>query len=673
MVKLTGAFVVVAALMGAIFCGFFANAETVTTTTTDFSYLTDVSGAFVGDTEDIETDYNPASNLTGYSVFPPGTDGVDRIPGISYREANPNSYWIQTSTGAAKTLTIDLTAVKDRASIGAGYANVVYDGQTVKDSDRPIISGEWGLLNAEIKTLAKVGLTTHYAPYGINLGAYVTALKSVYKDKTGSDLGDGLLYLSFPGGDAAGYPGFAANPSWEQSSDRGLLVSLTYSAVSASAVVDPSTFTVTLDGSTYNLEQVVVIWGGTIQSSSTSPGTTATMQVIAGTESRTSYIDPRAGVTPESATVTTTEIVREVTKSSAISGMFAYPRTGGEYFAYDKVYFEGNFVFGVQIVMASNGYYGIGIFTTDFGDPSGPTSGTTAKQYTGSIGYGEFANVFWSWSGSSSVSISSGSSKGLPTDYPSSYSDTISVGYSESTVSSVSTAHRYEGARKDYTLMTEIKDVTHNQISRVLDTSTSLDTAVTSTTVVESTKTYTATYWSNGYSNVSLSALLRAPSASLSSVWKLTDDKGTEYEFPISAVTAGARTTWTVDGADAGQYPAVILIWDIHDGKITLSVQRVTLFSDMLTYTPIGNPVVLTTHGFTGTSISGIVFDTSTPEFTHEIIGTTVLIPNGGLYINNGVFTPSEKFPEVGILKFKVISVAHKGDSMTIRPSEEEE
>lgn len=673
MVRLTGAFVVVLSLMAAILGGYCLNAETVTTSATDYTYITDVSGAFDGSKADIVTDYNPSSNLTGYSVFQPGTQGVDSVPGISYKEANPNSYYIQTASGTAKNLSVTLTSNKASAASGAGYATLTYSGTVSASGDRPIIEGPWGQYNAEIRTQMDVGGQLHYAPVGITLDSYLNALKSIYKSSSGSDLPSGKIYISFPGGDAAGYPGFVADQSFDYQTTRPTgTISVGYSAVSPNIVVDQQAHNVEMNGAVYNTSQIRIVWGGTTDLTSRDLATTAEMALVVGADTVTSYVDPRAGVTAIPVTSTVSEIVREVSDSTDAYGFFSYPKySSSERIVYQTVTMNGQFVFSVNILIASNGYYIIGIFDKDI-EPTRPVGGI--QTYEGNIQSNQNINVFWKWSGTSSISFAVTATTGTPTAYPSSYSDvydlkapatlqTVSAGFWTNVSDRLMSDNRPN--------VTEIYDGTHSTKSSVNNSATTLNTSQVTTKVVETTTEYTTTYWSNGYKNASLSVLFKAPTSATTSQWVFSDEKGTTYTYTISASVVGSRTDWTVDGSDLGQYPAMVLTWTVSDGKVTLFAQRVSSFSDFLNYKTMGEPVPVSSKSFDGKYIASFALDSSAPQFLHEVVDTKVIIENGGEYIVDGVFRPMDKFPEVRNWSFKIVSVAHPGDSMTVTPTEE--
>lgn len=95
-------------LVAAIFGGFLLNAETVTTCSTEWDYVTNVAGAFEGDKSDLHVDYDPSSNVTGWSTVAGFNDGL--LSGVEYRPSSPNTYFIVTDAPAPVPDTITITA-----------------------------------------------------------------------------------------------------------------------------------------------------------------------------------------------------------------------------------------------------------------------------------------------------------------------------------------------------------------------------------------------------------------------------------------------------------------------------------------------------------------------------------------------------------------------------------
>ena len=58
----------IVAISAVMLLGYFANVEDVTTQRTDYNYVTDVAGAYDGQRGQLDIDYDPSANLTGWST-----------------------------------------------------------------------------------------------------------------------------------------------------------------------------------------------------------------------------------------------------------------------------------------------------------------------------------------------------------------------------------------------------------------------------------------------------------------------------------------------------------------------------------------------------------------------------------------------------------------------------
>lgn len=103
-----GAGLLAVGLFIAIMGGFLLNAQTVTTCSTEWEYVTDISAAFQGEKSDLDVDYDPASNVTGWSTSPGYNNGL--VAGVDYLPASPNTYFVVTDAPPAVADTITITA-----------------------------------------------------------------------------------------------------------------------------------------------------------------------------------------------------------------------------------------------------------------------------------------------------------------------------------------------------------------------------------------------------------------------------------------------------------------------------------------------------------------------------------------------------------------------------------
>ena len=145
-----GVIILILAIIVSTAGGFLANTTQNTACATDFTYVTDVAGAFSGKQGNIEIEHNPVQNITGYSIYSP--DSVEfknsTSSGIDYSPANsPNGYWIQERTGEPETQTLTISHNRSYNSSGAGQVTYNFGSGT---SPTSTISEDWGWNSSEM-------------------------------------------------------------------------------------------------------------------------------------------------------------------------------------------------------------------------------------------------------------------------------------------------------------------------------------------------------------------------------------------------------------------------------------------------------------------------------------------------------------------------------------------
>lgn len=117
-----GVICVILALTISILGGYLLNAESVITCESEYTYVTDVAGAFKGGTGDIETAYNPTANITGWGVTPEFNKGY--LQGVNFVPASPNAYFVYGDgsgppQAVTDTITISVITVDNAPKISA--------------------------------------------------------------------------------------------------------------------------------------------------------------------------------------------------------------------------------------------------------------------------------------------------------------------------------------------------------------------------------------------------------------------------------------------------------------------------------------------------------------------------------------------------------------------------
>lgn len=646
-----GAILIIIAVTISGIGGFVLNAEDVTSCNTDMRYITDVAGAFSGTNADIEIDYNPQTNLTGYSVFSPtSTDiTVNTIHGINYTKTNANGYWIQENIGNVSNSIVTLTNNKSTSVQNPGTASIQWDNHTATDVT---IEEKYGLTGNTV-TQITIGDLTFSRVVAIPLSSYMSTYFGTWNTDNVS--------LSFAN-TSNSFPCFIVGAGWnDHRVGNGMTgyysYEITYTGLATEIKANPTTATATINGSDYSYSDIMVVWGG--------ESTVATMNVYIGAAATTYYVDPSQGVQPTSVHTSNLEIVTTTSNSQAVSGTIGAatsPPMG------NTITVEGEITlwFGVDssILSVKVLEYKIERYTQQGhlyinGEDKGLTKGS----------------LTWSWTLSDSTHFHY--------SYTKNTDDVVNVTLDVSGLSQ-SSIQEYGGVTKvdctmsqdNYTSgsnarssMNIISNDTAGTTNTVISSDNSFSTVTTSTHTETVTRDYDTTYWQNGYHNTSVSMLI--PKA---------NNVGNSFNIWTMGVSSTSATgvnvdyengTWTLNvGSDfnCGNWPAIMVYMEIVEGKLEVSVVPVQSFTNYLDYTLVQNIkyTVYTSSNSDYKYIAYLSFPTTDTQFYHEIVDTVVLLEGGGLYTQDGMFSPAISFPNDTLIEFKVMSAAHFGDSMTI-------
>ena len=643
-----GILVVVLALLFSIFGGFLLNAEDKTVCTTDYEYITDVSGAFSGSGSDIKVDYDPETNVTGYSVFSPlSTETTtNTIHGINYTTTNANGYWIQENKGNTSSKALIITNNKSPTSNTSGQAAVDVDGTT----QNVTIEKEWGLYNSEVKTQMTISNYTFYRVAGISMASLMDAIGVL-------DTDNAYISVSNPTND---YPCFIANAGFNvhmegSGTDRYVANEVTYTDAGWQIKLDPSTNTVILNGSPYSYSDITFVWG-------TATNLSANATLLIGATSETKYINPVNGVQPTSVHSTHTVVTQTTSKATTITGEIKVTQGGwsdgtvsvtidggstSQLFRYEVRNQPGNI-----ILFMINGSWKI------------PASTTTDLTL-----YYKFSMDDFDW-----VYLWYNKSMTEP------YSERIYVGVIPTGAASIDGVNATMEHHQSGTASNTITDNTHNT-SSTGSGNVYLNTVVTTTQSETITDEFTTTYWANGYKNTKLAMLVKAPSIPLENEYVFNYAlKGGNYHADTITLNYDGNTWYVslneLDALNVGKWPGIMLNMEIISGVPFYYIEPVSNFVTFQDYVRLGNSYQIvdptwSIDNYQAISMDYITFDDTDSQYMyHEIIKTTVLLSGGGLYIQDGRFSPSTSFPNDLINQFRVMSAAHVGDSMTVTTSE---
>lgn len=646
-----GVLIVVLALMFSIFGGFILNAEDKTVCTTNFDYVTDIAGAFTGAGSDISVDYNPATNITGYSVFSPVSDEIttNTIHGINYTTTNANGFWIQENTGNTTSKALKFTNNKGPAVVGTGQ------GTLTIDNGSPInitIGDGWGFDTPELKTDITVDGFTVHRVVGVGLPALMAAIGTL-------DTNNAYISVNGP---INSYPCFIANAEFKSHDvgygpSRYVSNEVTYSDASWQIKLNPLTYSAEINGTNYGFSDITFVWGDSVNFE-------ANATLFIGANSVTRYVDPVYGVQPIAIHGSNTVITQTTSKSTSIQGAFSVTKgTGSAVSGNASVTLEGGRnipLFDFTIINSrSEGFISV-------------SGGAVDATVNPPNDYG----FTWQWSTSDMNWVYIWAN--TPMSEP--YSARIYVNvesYGNDLIEGVNTSINRTGGAG--TPSNTIYDLTNN-VGNSGAGNVYLNTVVTTTHSETQTYNYTDTYWANGYGNTALSMLIKAPSTTLTDNYTFTYalKGGSSID---DTLTISYDNTWSVgvndlDSMNVGKWPALMITMRLVDNVPFYFIEPVSKFVSFQDYIKLGNSYSITDPNWTienheAISMNYITFsDTDSTYMYHEIVNTTVLLIGGGLFVQDGTFSPAISFPEDKIIQFKVMSAAHVGDSMTVTTSE---
>ena len=657
-----GAVIVMIALIGSVLGGFILNAEDVASCNTDMRYITDIAGAFSGDKGDIEVDYNPPENLTGYTVFNPTstTQTTNMIHGINYKTTGANGYWMDTDDGNSTSDVLTFTNNKPAGSSQSGTATMHYGSINTPDATLTIGS-VYALDVSEAKTQIITNSITHTRVAAVSLADIIQNYPALNTNKVILTANDSVN----------AYPGFVANSDIEISTQetgigRYVQALVTYENINSTVSFNPRTGTAVMGGQTYATNEIMFVWGE-------SNVTIATINMVIGSSGDTVYLDPVGGVQPTSVHQTASVIVETTTYADSVTVQINTPDplSVGSIAAQAA---NGNIAFTLDsdTINISYSIYnqpGDAVMIYLNGTPYAPFSGSA-----NTIGF----RLTWEDSNPDNIYVEI--YEGIAIVRTLNISTPISTPHTVCQ-SATATISDYGGRASSQNVTATITNNTVQRSTQLTGNGTlnmsMLETTYETQTIVMD---YTTTYWTNlkktsditQYSgDTKLSMLFKKPTTADTDTFIVHLKSTTDTYIPIS-VTIGYNTAWIINGTSYGNWPAIMIHFVVSDGKIVLSVQPVNTFVNFTDYTLIDRTYSTATYDSitNARSIQYMEFQNTDQDWMyHEIVDTTVLLVGGGLYIQNGIFNLKNSFPNDELSAFRLTAAAHAGESMTIRPT----
>ena len=700
-----GAIIIIIAIVGTVFGGFMLNVNNVYGCTTNYKYITDVAGAFSGTSADMEVDYNPLANVTGYSVYDPiqGGGALDLVHGINYistKASESSGYWIQTITGDATEYNVTLFSETNSTSAQMYYGDKTATIQQVEyaghfyESTLPMVMSQYSNLEVAGRTVVGINLISVYD--------YLTALK-----QCGVDVGN-ISKLNFTTGSSTdGYPGFMGHVSYRDELHPGIIpvkdyifTAGTYSSyIIIHPNIDPATgelsqTTCDINGETLGAGDVYIAWGirDIIK--------TLDLNGSSGGEITNDYIDPSQGVQPVTEHVTRTAMVQEdvygtkyswgaqfnFTNMNIAEGTIDYTyydETGAEHtetwarwtvtkparnpdvWDVQVIIFPGTILLGTIDVSSVEYKGGIVLepgFSVDLSTGEWSSFGIMTSEGSDDTWLGPYCELIPS--GKTYISPPKGAVAKMTSTLPTSQKGHGSYPLQDATCSIDGQARSTSSNDQTFTVETHM--------------------------MIYHTKTVTydtdVSYWYNGYDVASATLIVPKTLFDGSSplgkdVFRIfwnTADRGYLY----SDVTIELKSDgWYVNGIQIGNWPAVsVKIYRDLAGSPYLGVVPVMTFNNFMDYKtmdiseiPIGLSVVdgdgNTVDDYTLTSFKMLKWDCNQATHRHEVVDTVLFLPSGGLYTQDGVFNQAQSFPGDLMVKLRIMSAVHVGEGMTITNS----
>ena len=611
----------------AVMGGYILNADTISTCSTEWEYVTDVGVAFQGDDSDMDVSYNPIENIIGWSY----TDSYNnkRISGVDFGETTATNTY-RAVTGDAETVgyTLSLTATD-------------YDGDTPNPAYLAQITGfpsysgnmpsEFGLANTEAVTMFRAGLD------GYQAGVFAIPLSDLARIVPDYE----RLYTLELDVTMSGVTPCIASVDINTSVGYYTHIDRTYRVVyenvyakaySDTAVIHCKEAFVDFGGTNLSLDNAYLIWGYA-QFNSTSPyDADVDVSLTATFESPWAYVDPAAGVVPVYGSYET--VVMQSTNhptSSSPSMTISFEDSG---LATGTISADGVEI-AAWIGNAEQSAHVVSVT---------PTGG----QQVVASGSG--------LSGSIEVSVSSGL-------FTFSFAgDTATYQASATAFSTMSVSIEVTGTLP-WVVEIEKDDGTATRFSGSSSRSDMVaDLSYVTYTSTPTTVSYSTVYWYNGKSeqNAQVRLALTADSLPASNTFLF---RGPDGNTSLN-IRCDLDGVWTVGGVNVGKWTGIELT--VGFGQAT--VLPISQFRNFLDYEVVGTETVVVSQGAVGggTIVSIAVDEPSSGSSLRMcVVSTIVRILKGGLYLQDGVLDMGAAFPSSEALSIMIGSAAIMGESIS--------
>lgn len=643
-----GAMLIALGIFVSIMGGFILNAETVTVCETEWEYVTDVDAAFQGDRSDIDVEYSPGSNVTGWSYLDEYNEGW--ISGVGYTEARRvNEYAAYSGANAQAEYSVSLSADDVDGSTGSKSFSFTFSPSGPTGSYA--MPEGWGLSNSLAMT------EFSYGGYAVQ-GAFAAPLDAIVRNIPGlSESASAELQISSP---LSGYPCFAVVESKVSRGEfqhgglyyTGALASQTATAHATAATYLSAENAVMLGGARYPAADVLVVWGQAQWEGSGTHSDSMSMRVVTQTPQGRVYVDPAFGVVPAPGTYTTYDVVyTETPGSSSGSLSVSLSRPSGMSLATAsgsvRAQEEGGQPYDVlswQFVAAANG---VTHTIVTLAGAENPVDSETSD------GLGSIALAFSS--GSMSVSVN-GSQIGTVQIQAGivAFSGSVAFpngGYTQAAVS-------IEGVRGD-----------GSSDSFQGGGQWEIGMGYRSAAATQTDHQYLESYWRNGYDNVSVAIAFHSASSDRRyiSLSAYGDSSAQDIAFTVIHDSGGWYIEHIEDHralgvTEIGRWPGI----EVEVSGDGLTVRPLGSFTSFLDYVAIDAPTHIATRSI-GT-INAVMADgtNGNGEISLLVVRTVTRIADGGLFMQGATLDVASQFPSAQMVSLTLRSAVRAGDSITV-------
>lgn len=625
----------------AIMGGYLLNAETVPSCVTEWDYVTDISGAFQGDKSDMDVEYNPISNVTGYSYLDEYNEGW--ISGVRYATSDyTNAYPVYVDRQVANlAATVTSTGYDGRSTPGFSIASSL----TIT-GDQP---DGFGLRNGEAVTMF------YHGEYVVQ-GAFAVPLSKVLEACHGTDYAEIVLTLT----SASGYPCFAevskstAIGTWRHLPGSATLTSAitTVTALNSAdtAKAFPQSGTVTIGSRNVPVADVLLVFGQAQYNGAGDYTDSVSIAMVASVSTDPEYMDPAAGVTPYQGTYTTTDAqVVDHPGSSSPTITMAFSSNDASVWIRGAVTFRSTSD-TVQRTAFSYDYIAEGVL-------GGITIRIGEDEHTYNMGSSSFTLTV-SPQGSGTFALTVGStSAGTVTMAPVIASMWVNVSQATAGAYLVSTVTRDDGSSVvNYDSGPLFADLSYRTTEGV-----SVDHAIN------------GAYWRNDYDNTEVSIAFIGEDGVHQSNSVTTYGPAGEAIYFLSRSASGTWSVTAPGGGNSfvqiGKWPGIMVTFRADSA----SVYPISSFKDFTDFETVDAPVVLENTRSANVDDTQpklitsfyVAANTDGKNLRMSVARTLTHISQGGLYLQDGAFNLRSSFPTSDAVSLTIGSTAHLGDSIT--------